>query len=334
MTANVSRNGGMVNSVELTDVGAGRCAPGFVGWVLPRCPRYRSGGSLSRPRPAQFARLWKSFAALLDYAFAGFSLLGLLGRQYGRLQSGPRPDAAVDLALDYRPATHAIFRRHARCGRCRIPHEGLICPSWSRLRFMNTRQQLFVAAVCIVSIAVAAAAQSGRARPAPPPSGADAGTAADASAPAADPPAKKVERSAPVSVNAHYDTKYAGGTVAFEKDAKTKVTIKDGVISFTTKNAKYEVPAEKVTEMSYGQNVRQRLAEGVGVGVLVPGLGGIIGRSKSTAHYIEILWDVPPNGGVALRVDKGDYRGLIAALEGATGVKVDIEAQPGPIDWP
>jgi len=35
-----------------------------------------------------------------------------------------------------------------------------------------------------------------------------------------------------------------------------------------------------------------------------------------------------------LRVDKGDYRGLIAALEGSTGVKVEIEAQPGPIDWP
>ena len=81
--------------------------------------------------------------------------------------------------------------------------------------------------------------------------------------------------------------------------------------------------------MSYGQNVRQRTAEAIGVGTVVPGLGGIIGNSKSTAHYIEIVWDIPPSGGVALRVDKDDYRGLIAALEGATGLQVRMEpAQP------
>jgi hypothetical protein len=83
-----------------------------------------------------------------------------------------------------------------------------------------------------------------------------------------------------------------------------------------------------VTEMSYGQNVRTRTAEAVGVGVVVPGLGGIIGNSKSTAHYIEILWEGSVLGGVALRVDKNDYRGLIAALEGATGLRVRVEAAP------
>jgi hypothetical protein len=185
---------------------------------------------------------------------------------------------------------------------------------------MRPASYSFLAAFLLVTSAVTASPQSGRARRvAPPPE-----------PPVAKPDAPAgPQRNAPVPVEAKFDTKYAGGSLGFERDAKVTITIKDGTIGIATKNTHYEVAAEKITDMSYGTNVRQRTAEAIGVGTVVPGLGGIIGNSKSTAHYIEITWDVPPSGGVALRVDKDDYRGLIAALEGATGLQVRMEpAQP------
>ena len=185
---------------------------------------------------------------------------------------------------------------------------------------MSITRCLLVAALAVSVCAAPGAAQSGRARRSTPPP----------EPPAAQPPAEPAPpaRSQPVPVNARFTTKYAGGTLAFERDAKLTLTIKDGTLRFETKSAHHEVQAETVTEMSYGQNVRTRTAEAVGVGVVVPGLGGIIGNSKSTAHYIEILWEGSVLGGVALRVDKDDYRGLIAALEGATGLRVRVEAAP------
>lgn len=188
--------------------------------------------------------------------------------------------------------------------------------------------KLRVLAVVLVAVVVSplAAAQSGRARKVTP---------------AAPPPEQPKEeqpaappRAQPVAVNAKFNTKYAGGSLAIERDAKLTLTIRDGMLDFKTKNADFSIEAEKVTDVSYGTSVRERTAEGVGVGVVVPGLGGLIGKSKSTAHYIEIVWDGPPSAGVALRVDKDDYRGVIAALEGATGLKVRFEPAPLVRDWP
>jgi hypothetical protein len=185
---------------------------------------------------------------------------------------------------------------------------------------MITIRQILPALLAVAALAGAGLAQSGRARrvappPEPPP-------AAPAEAPAA--PA----RSQPVPVTATFEARYAGGSLAFERDAKVKLTIKDGKLRFESKSAHHEVGADAVTEMSYGQNVRQRTAEAVGVGVVVPGLGGLINKSKETTHYVEILWQGSTLGGIALRVDKDDYRGLIAALEGATGLAVRIENAP------
>jgi hypothetical protein len=185
---------------------------------------------------------------------------------------------------------------------------------------MTTFRRTVALAIAVAAIATTSLAQSGRARRATPPP--EPPPVAQPEAPSAPP------RSQPIPVTAKFDLKYAGGTLAFERDAKLTLVIKDGTLRFESKSAHHEVQAEMVTEMSYGQNVRTRTAEAVGVGVVVPGLGGIIGNSKSTAHYVEILWEGAVLGGVAVRVDKDDYRGLIAALEGATGLKVKIEAAP------
>ena len=59
------------------------------------------------------------------------------------------------------------------------------------------------------------------------------------------------------------------------------------------------------------------------------GIGALVAFSKSKKHYVGIVWDSGDGkkGGIALQVDKDEFRGLIAALEGITGKKaIDTEA--------
>jgi hypothetical protein len=44
--------------------------------------------------------------------------------------------------------------------------------------------------------------------------------------------------------------------------------------------------------------------------------------TKSKKHYIGLTWDdAGKKGGAAFQVDKGNYRGVLAGLEGVTGKK-------------
>lgn len=191
---------------------------------------------------------------------------------------------------------------------------------------MNVSSILRVALV--IAIAVAAigevSAQSGRnRRTAPPPA------QPKAPPPVAEPVAPKtVPRSAIVPYVANFKVKYAGGSLGLEDGAEVRVDIREGKITFTAQKVDVTVTGEQVSDVSYGTKVRKRTAEAVGASVIIPGIGGIIGDSKSTAHYIEIVWGGAPIGGLAMRVDKNDYGKLIDALEATTGLKVRLEAEP------
>ncbi|MGI9071353.1 MAG: hypothetical protein ACR2JB_08565 [Bryobacteraceae bacterium] len=44
--------------------------------------------------------------------------------------------------------------------------------------------------------------------------------------------------------------------------------------------------------------------------------------TKSKKHFIGLTWDDGSNkGGAAFQADKSDYRGVLAGLEGITGIK-------------
>lgn len=178
--------------------------------------------------------------------------------------------------------------------------------------------------VSLIFIVVAtASAQSGRnRRPAPAPQPAAPQPAATPVEPA------PVPRAAPVPYVANFKVKYAGGSLGLKDDADVRVDFRDGQITFTADKLDVTVVGDRVTDVSYGQRVRKRTAEAVGASVILPGIGGIIGDSKSTAHYIEIVWGGAPIGGLAMRVDKNDYMKLIDALEATTGLKVRLEPEP------
>jgi hypothetical protein len=189
----------------------------------------------------------------------------------------------------------------------------------------NRTWSLALVAACSLGLAGSVVAQSGRVRrveqPPPPPKTAD---------PA---PAGPVRR-APVPVNATFDVIYVAGSLAYAKDEKVTLTVREGTIGFVGKGSHLEVSANEITDISYGTTVRSRTAEGVAAGTVIPGLGGIIGNTKSVKHYLEIDWDGPPTQGAALRIDKDDYKAIIDALEKATGLQVKLEGAPLKKDIP
>jgi len=127
-----------------------------------------------------------------------------------------------------------------------------------------------------------------------------------------------------------YKVMYDGGSLANIKagtDAKliihpTEVLlIKDKVTLVT-------IPADKITEISYGQDVHRRIGAAIGLAVISLGIGALMAFTKSKKHYIGITWsDGDKKGGFAVQADKSDYRGQLTALEGITGKKaVDSDA--------
>ncbi len=87
------------------------------------------------------------------------------------------------------------------------------------------------------------------------------------------------------------------------------------------------IPAESVTEISYGQDVHRRVGAAIGLAIFSLGLGALLALSKSKKHFVGITWaTADQKGGFALQCDKSDYRGVLAGLEGVTGRKaVDSE---------
>ena len=80
------------------------------------------------------------------------------------------------------------------------------------------------------------------------------------------------------------------------------------------------IPASAITEISYGQDVHLRVGTAVAVGLVSFGVGALTALSKSKKHYIGLTWDDgQQKGGLAMRCDKSDYRGILAALEGVSG---------------
>jgi hypothetical protein len=88
------------------------------------------------------------------------------------------------------------------------------------------------------------------------------------------------------------------------------------------------IPADAVTEISYGQDVHRRVGAAIGLAIVSFGIGALMALTKSKKHFVGLTWaDGDKKGGFAMQCDKNEYRGILAALEGITGKKaVDSEA--------
>jgi hypothetical protein len=121
-----------------------------------------------------------------------------------------------------------------------------------------------------------------------------------------------------------YKVIYDGGSVpGIKSGTGVKLYIEANQIRFVKDKKNIAVvPASAVTEISYGQDVHRRVGTAVAVGVFTLGLGALTALSKSKKHFVGLTWaNGDQKGGLAMQCDKGDYRGVLAGLEGITGKK-------------
>ncbi|HEX4311644.1 MAG TPA: hypothetical protein VHZ25_16555 [Acidobacteriaceae bacterium] len=127
-----------------------------------------------------------------------------------------------------------------------------------------------------------------------------------------------------------YKVTYDGGSLQGVKTgASVKMFIEGDKIRFVDGGKEIAVlPANAVTEISYGQDVHRRVGAAIGVAVVSLGIGALLALSKSKKHYVGLTWaNGDQKGGFAMQCDKNDYRGILAGLEGVTGKKaIDSDA--------
>jgi hypothetical protein len=127
-----------------------------------------------------------------------------------------------------------------------------------------------------------------------------------------------------------YKVKYDGGSIQSIKSGNdVKLFIDPAQIRLVKdKKEAATIPAGAVTEISYGQDVHRRIGAAIGLAVVSLGIGALMALTKSKKHYIGVTWDdAGKKGGFAMQVDKDEYRGVLAGLEGVTGKKaVDSDA--------
>ena len=85
----------------------------------------------------------------------------------------------------------------------------------------------------------------------------------------------------------------------------------------------FVIPASAIKSITLSQDKHHRVGTGIALSVVSFGAGIPVMFTKSTKDYIELTWDDNGKKGAAeFQADKKDYRGLLTALSGASGVPV------------
>ena len=89
---------------------------------------------------------------------------------------------------------------------------------------------------------------------------------------------------------------------------------------------KVDIPPKTVTSISYGQEAHRRVGTMVALAVLVApvALFGLL--HKTRLHYIGVQYATPDGKsvGILLQGDKDNYRAILVALQGVTGIPVSV----------
>lgn len=123
-----------------------------------------------------------------------------------------------------------------------------------------------------------------------------------------------------------YKVKYRGGSLPNIKNGTVlQLAIASGNVRFLDEKNKEvaNIPANTITEVSYGRDVHRRVGTAIGLALITPfGIGALAAFSKSKKHYVGLIWNEgTKKGGLAMQCDKKDYRGVLAALEAVSGKK-------------
>lgn len=124
--------------------------------------------------------------------------------------------------------------------------------------------------------------------------------------------------------------RYNGGSVDSKVDPKdwnNHLTITSDFITLALKDGKkLDIPPKSVTSLSYGQEAHRRVGTMIALAVLVAPVALFGLFHKTRLHYIGIQYSTPDNktAGILLQGDKDNYRAILVALQGVTGVPVAV----------
>jgi hypothetical protein len=90
--------------------------------------------------------------------------------------------------------------------------------------------------------------------------------------------------------------------------------------------ARLDIPAKSVTSLSYGQEAHRRVGTMVALAILVAPVALFGLFAKTRLHFIGMEYTTPDkkSAGILLQGDKDNYRAILVALQGVTGVPVAV----------
>src|ERR1700760_3074335 len=122
--------------------------------------------------------------------------------------------------------------------------------------------------------------------------------------------------------------RYNGGSISSKvkpDEWGNKLDVTSDAISLTLKDGQsISIVPRNVTSLSYGQEAHRNVGTAIGLAVFSLGIGALSALHKTKLHYIGINF-TDENGkkqGVLLQGDKGNFRAILVALQGVTGVPV------------
>jgi hypothetical protein len=124
--------------------------------------------------------------------------------------------------------------------------------------------------------------------------------------------------------------RYNGGSVDSKVDPKdwdNRLVVTSDLITLSLKDGKkLEISPKLVTSLSYGQEAHRRVGTMVALAILVAPVALFGLFHKTRLHYIGIQYSTPDNktAGILLQGDKDNYRAILVALQGVTGVPVAV----------
>lgn len=112
-------------------------------------------------------------------------------------------------------------------------------------------------------------------------------------------------------------------SVKQQREADVSLTITDSkmLIQGTKENGlKIEIPYSSIDSISYEVAARHRVGEGASVALLSPGTGFVLMATKTKSHWLDIDYhDGDAKQLTIIRLDKSEYKDVIATLEARTG---------------
>ena len=123
--------------------------------------------------------------------------------------------------------------------------------------------------------------------------------------------------------------RYNGGSVDSKvdpKDWKNTLTITSDAITLALKDGKsVTILPKSVTSLSYGQEAHRRVGTMIALAILVAPIALFGLFHKTRLHYIGIQYtEGGKSAGILLQGDKDNYRAILVALQGVTGVLVAV----------